>query len=202
MRIHGATEGAPRGARLITLSGNVIGSQTRGIEIRRAQRVSVTGNTIYDSRERSIDLQGCNGAAISGNTLVWRGEAGDPPSDGVYLEDCDAVVLASMPTQRLCLGNQEEGGAFTLIRCRDCSISDCQILDPMHRGVELKNCERCRVANNTIVDRRPTPSMLHAIRCRGGSNNLIQNNMVGSAVHKSIDMAPSDGVAQSNVELS
>lgn len=201
VRIHGAVEGAPRGARLITLTGNVIGSQTRGIEILRAQRVAISGNTIYDSRERSIDLRHCNGASVVGNTLVWRGEAGDPPSDGVYLEDCDAVVLASMPTQRLCLGSEEEGGAFTLVGCRDCSLSDCQILDPLYRGVELKDCQRCRIANNTIVDRKDHISMRHGVRCRGGSGNVIQNNLVGRAIEAPIEATLECGVARGNVEV-
>jgi parallel beta-helix repeat protein len=69
----------------------------------------------------------------------------------------------------------------TLVRCSDCGISDCQILDPLHRGLELEDCIRCRVANNTIVDRRASPSMKHAIRVLGKSrDNLINGNILGA----------------------
>ena len=66
---------------------------------------------------------------------------------------------------------------MTFLRSSDCGVSDCQILDPLHQGLELEDCVRCRVANNTIVDRRKQPKMRHAIRVLGQSrDNLITND--------------------------
>lgn len=73
--------------------------------------------------------------------------------------------------------------------CRDGEVSDCQILDPLHRGLELEDCVRCRIANNTIVDRRASPSMKHAIRVLGQSrDNLIADNILGGATEKLIEV--------------
>jgi hypothetical protein len=194
VRIEGKADDWPRGARLIAITGNVLGSQEQGIEIRHAQRVTITGNTIYDSRKLSLDLRRCSGVAASANTFAWRGDESDPPSDGIYLEECDNAVLTGLSAQRFCYGTAEQGGGVTLVRCRDAAVSDCQIMDPLVRGIELVDCERCRIVNNTVVDRRATPSMREAIRLRGkGSHNLVANNLVGS-VHKkvsgAIDVAP------------
>ena len=69
-----------------------------------------------------------------------------------------------------------------MVRCRDSSVSDCQLLDPLRIGVELEECERCRVTNNSIVDRRGRSRMVHAVRVRGESrHNLIAGNLVGGA---------------------
>ena len=77
---------------------------------------------------------------------------------------------------------------MTFVRCSDCGVSDCQILDPLHRGLELEDCVRCRVANNTIVDRRQKPTMRHAIRILGQSrDNLVSGNILGGATEKLID---------------
>jgi len=76
----------------------------------------------------------------------------------------------------------------TFVRCSDCGISDCQLLDPLHRGLELEDCVRCRVANNTIADRRSQPTMRHAIRVLGRSrDNLVTGNILSGATDKLLD---------------
>ena len=103
---------------------------------------------------------------------------------------------------RLCAGSAEAGAAVTFVRCSDCGISDCQILDPLHRGLELEDCVRCRVANNTIVDRRDQPSMRHAIRVIGRrTNNLISGNILGGATVKLIDAAGEANEIRDNMLL-
>ncbi len=202
VRIHGAATTSPGAARLITICGNVLGSQSRGVELKHVQRVAISGNTIYDSAELSILAEHCSGIAIGSNTFVWRGSDDDPPRDGLRFEDCENVTLTGLACQRLCYGTAESGAGITMVRCRDMAVSECQILDSLVRGIELEDCERCRVSGNSIIDRRANPSMLQAIRVRGQSkNNLIQNNLLGGAKVKLIDAAPQSSILQGNVEL-
>ena len=52
----------------------------------------------------------------------------------------------------------------------------------------MEDCVRCRVTNNTIVDRRAQPTMRHAIRVLGNSrNNLITGNLLSGATEKLVD---------------
>ncbi len=105
-----------------------------------------------------------------------------------------------MVAHRLCAGSSENGAGVTLVRCRDSSISDCQILDPLHRGIELEDCTRCRATNNTIVDRREKKSMRHAIRATGGGHNLIAGNLVGGATEKGVDATDGTAVVRDNLD--
>jgi len=88
----------------------------------------------------------------------------------------------------------------TFVRCSDCGVSDCQILDPLHRGLELEDCVRCRVANNTIVDRRASPSMKHAIRVLG-RDSLITGNILGGATEKLLDASGGPSEIRDNLLL-
>lgn len=176
-------------AHLINITGNVLGSQWRAVELRNVSRVTITGNTIYDSADLSVFVAGSAGIVVSGNAFVWRGHDSEPPKDGLRFEDCDNVLLSGLATQRFCAGSPARGAAVTFVRCCDCGVSDCQILDPLHRGLELEDCVRCRIANNTIVDRRESQSMTHAIRVLGQSrDNLITGNILGGATEKLIDV--------------
>jgi len=202
VRVHGAPGAFPAAARMVTLTGNVLGSQWRGIELRHLQRTAITGNTIYDSKDLSILATHCDGIAVGSNTLVWRGDDAADPRDGIRLEDCDNASFTGLVTRRLCSGSAESGAAFTLVRCRDVAISECQIIDPLYRGVELKDCQRCRISGNSIVDRRDQHSMLEAIRIQGkSSHNLVQNNLLGGAQNRLLDIAPGSTVLQGNVEI-
>ncbi len=189
-------------AHLINITGNVLGSQWRAVELRNASRVTITGNSIYDSADLSVFAASSAGIVVSGNTFVWRGNDSEPPKDGLRFEDCDNVLLSGLATQRFCSGSPERGAAVTFVRCSDCGVSDCQILDPLHRGLELEDCIRCRVANNTIVDRREKPTMRHAIRVLGQSHdNLITNNILGGATEKLLDASGDPSELRDNLLL-
>jgi parallel beta-helix repeat protein len=178
----------PDTAHLINITGNVLGSQWRAVDLQNSSRVTITGNTIYDSADLSVFASKCSGIVVSGNSFAWRGTDSEPRKDGLHFEDCDNVLLSSLATQRFCAGSEEQGAAITLVRCSDCGISDCQLLDPLHRGIELEDCVRCRVNNNTIVDRRAATSMRNAIRIKGHSrHNLVTGNIVGRSTAERVD---------------
>lgn len=202
VRIFGDEKNSPRGARLIAITGNVLGSQSRGIDVRHAQRLTVSGNTIYNSIDLSLALAHVSGFAVGSNTFVWNGDDREPPQDGLRLEDCSNGALTGLVAERLCAGTPEKGAGITLIRCRDVALSESQVLDPLVRGVELQDCRRCRVSGNTIYDRRAKPKMLHAIRVLGESrDNLIQNNLIGNAKLQPLDVPKGTAVLQGNVKV-
>ncbi len=176
-------------AHLINITGNVLGSQWRGVDLQSVSRVTITGNTIYDSADLSLFASHSAGIVVSGNTFSWRGSDSEPRKDGLRFEDCDNVLLSGLATQRLAAGSAEHGAAITFLRSSDCGISDCQILDPLHRGLELEDCIRFRVTNNTIVDRRKTPTMRQAIRLVGQCrDNLISGNILQGATDQLLEI--------------
>jgi len=199
IRIHGSGEHAPYGARLLAITGNILGSQTRGIELLSAQRVAITGNTIYGSADLSLLAQHCSGLSMSGNTIAWQGLPNDPPRDGIRIEDSENGVIAGLVTQGMSAGSPENGAAITLVRCRDYSLSDCHVMDPRHRGISLEACERCRVVGNQVIDRKQPATMQQAIRVSAGQNILVQNNTVGGAVNGNLQLSD-ETIAQGNLE--
>ena len=201
VRITAKRTESPEAGRLIAITGNVIGSQTKAFELRHLQRVTITGNTIYDSDDLSIDARHVSGMSIGSNTIVWRGKDEDPPRDGILLEDCDNVALTGLAAERLCSGSEEDGGAVMLTRCRDSTISNCQILNSRHRGIELKDCQVVRVTGNTITDRRNVPTSVNAIRATGGVGYVVTDNVMGGSRGRSIEFRNCDAGMRDNVEL-
>lgn len=194
IRIRGSQPGTTQGACLIAITGNVIGSNTRGIDLVRAYRVTVVGNTIYDAAEFSIVARACRGVAVGANTVCWKADESLPPRDGLLFDDCEQVTLTGLTAERLCTGSDDAGAGVMFHGCRDVQMTGCQIVDPMYAGLELKDCTRCVVTGNSVVDRRDPPRMTHAIRL-GGQNrdSIVQHNLLRGAVTSAI-AGPRDGV--------
>ena len=71
VRIHGQETTEAAAARLVTIVGNVLGSQTRGVELKHVERVAITGNTIYDSQDLSIVAEDCSPSANASCSTHW-----------------------------------------------------------------------------------------------------------------------------------
>ncbi len=201
IRIWGPPELSLAGAWLIAITGNVIGSQNRGLDLRHVRRITVTGNTIYDSRDLSMYAENCSSLICSANTIAWRTDDDWPSSDGIKLVDCDNCILSSLSGERIASGTADEGAAIALIRSKAITVSQCILLDSNVRGIDVVDCEQCQVQGNTIIDRRTPPKMLQAVCVRGASKgNLIQGNIVSGASGQLLDVAPDAAVVQGNVE--
>ena len=202
VRIHGQETTGAAAARLVTIVGNVLGSQTRGVELKHVERVAITGNTIYDSQDLSIVAEDCSGMAIGSNTFVWRGDDQAPPRDGLKFTRCRDASLIGLVARRLCSGTADSGAAITLEQCHDFAVSECQLLDSLVRGIEMVDCHRCRISGNSIIDRREKPSMQQAVRIRGKSrDNLVQNNLMGGATAGLLDIPEGTATVQGNTLL-
>lgn len=198
IRIEAGADRQQRGACLIAITGNVLGSQSRGIELREAMRITITGNTLYDATDLNLLAHKCRGILLGQNTFGWQTTPETPKRNGVRFEDCADCLVQGIIAPSL----QGATAAVALIRCTDCAVSDCQIFDPNTCGIELEDCTNCRIANNTIRDRREPLQMQAAIRVTGNSRqNLIQSNLLRGA--KPAIEAPDEAsvILQGNVEL-
>ncbi|MEX1230494.1 MAG: right-handed parallel beta-helix repeat-containing protein [Planctomycetaceae bacterium] len=202
IRIWGPPELSLIGAWLIAITGNVIGSQNRGLDLRHVRRITVTGNTIYDSRDLSLYAENCSSLIYSANTISWRTDDERPLSDGIRLVDCENCILSSLSGERIASGTAEEGGAISLINSKAITVSQCILLDCNHRGIDVADCDHCQIQGNTITDRRDPVRMLQAVRVRGTSKgNVVQGNIVSGAAGELIDVAEGTAEVQGNVEL-
>lgn len=194
VRIRGSESGKTQGACLIAITGNVVGSNTRGLDLSHVYRVTATGNTIYDAGEYSILARSCRGVSLGANTICWRADATLAPRDGLLFEDCEQVTLTGLTAERLCSGSDEAGAGVMFHGCRDIQVTGCQIVDPLHAGLELKRCTRCVLTGNSIVDRRDLAQMINAVRL-GGQNRdvMIQHNLFRGATSTAI-AGPREGV--------
>ncbi len=178
VRVLGAEE--LRSGGLLTLTGNLLGSQTDNIHLSYCRGVVISGNSLYSAAGRTLFAERCANLVFCGNPIDWNPDhQGKVLSDGIVLRDCEGVSLGAIILENCFQGSPEAGGAIEIENSRDVSITHCQILDPRHRGIVLTDAVRCRVDGCTILDRREESRLAASIQIRGASrDNVITNNLV------------------------
>jgi len=193
IRIWGGSDAENHGACIIAVTGNVLGSQLRGLDLRGVFRMTVAGNTLYGNKEFNVHAEKCKGLSFTGNTVGWRPEKNDP-WDGFRFVDCDLIHMSGNVAQGMCAGSPEAGGAISFQNCRDVQLTNNQLADSLHAAMELTDCERVQIEGNQIVDRKQPATMPHAVRLTGTNQQIVvRNNLWGGAVMDLVS-GPQEGV--------
>ena len=181
VRIEGAAgDERSASAGLWAVTGNVIQSQSTNLLLRSCRAVVVSGNSFCSGFERSILLDRCRNVALGTNTVDYNPDYGGGRTDGLVVRDCGGCSVRGMVFESVRAGSAEEGGAVDVSGSSEITVSDCQVLDPAHRGVHLRRVRNAVVSGCTIVTRgRPSESFREAVLAQGcGADVLIRGNLL------------------------
>ncbi|MHC4890959.1 MAG: right-handed parallel beta-helix repeat-containing protein [Planctomycetota bacterium] len=184
---------------LLTITGNLIGSQTYNIHLVNCRGVTVSGNSIYSAAEHSLRLENCANVVAGNNTIDWNPDhKGKHLVDGILIENCKGVVLSGMIIENSFQGSAEAGGAIDVRASEDIAIVNCQVLDFRFRGITLTEAVRCRVDGCSVIERRQAPMKGASIQLKGGRDNLITDNIVNRG---SLSIADGTATVRGNLEI-
>ena len=170
---------------MLAITGNLIGSQTDNIHLVECRGVSISGNAIYSAADHSLLLEDSANVVVDGNSIDWNPDhEGKQLVDGITIRRCRGVQVTGCIIENSFHGSPEAGGTIEIEHSEDVAVSQCQILDPRYRGVCLVDAKRCRLSDNTIIDRRPQVSMIHSISVDEKSrDNMITGNLLHRGKH-------------------
>lgn len=200
VRIEGLDNEYSNKAGLWTISGNVIQSQAINLLLRSCRGVVVTGNSFCSGYERSIVLEKCRHILVGSNTFDYNPDYSGDRIDGITIRDSAGCTLSSLILESTRAGSPESGGAIEVFDSREIAITGCQVLDPAHRGIYLKDVRNSRLSDCTVLDRRPERTMVEGVRLDGsGRNNMICNNLLGRGTATAIQVAEGSAAVDGNV---
>lgn len=179
VRIEGAANDLSTSAGLWTIAGNVIQSQATNLLLRSCRAAVVSGNSFCSGYERSILLERCRNVALGTNTIDYNPDYGGERVDGLMIRDSSGCAVRGLIFESVRAGSAAEGGAIDVARSSEITISDCQLFDPAHRGLHLRQVRNAIVSGCTILTRKPSPSLREAILVEDcGPDVLIQGNLL------------------------
>ena len=192
--------GGLRTGGLLTVSGNLIGSQTTNVHLADCRGVVIAGNSLYSGFERTLLIERSANISVGANTIDWNPDARTKGAvDGIAIRDSEGVTLTGLTLEGCFQGSAVAGGTIEIERSREVLISGCQVLDSRHRGIVLRDALRCRVSSSTVLDRRVEPSSRASIQVLGDSkDNAVSGNTVNPG---GLVVAAGGAIVEGNIEV-
>lgn len=176
---------------LITITGNIIGSQETNVHLSGCYGVSLTGNSIYSCSHRNLLIEDSRLITIGSNNFRRHTEEG---GTGVRLIDSRDCTISGCSFHDESPEGQKSGASLLeLERCQRIAVAGCNFSDGVPYGIDAVDCRDVLVTGCTIADTRETPRAKAAIRFNGkGSGNLIAS----CALRGEVSAEPSAGLSQ------
>lgn len=196
IRLIGSASGENHKVGMLTIAGNLIGSQSNNIHLTSARDVTITGNCIYSGHTRNLLVENSRNIVVGSNcfghnpdyhekelaTGICFVDSVSCNITGVLIEDAVAgqhTAPGAVPTERQ--------GLIELINCRRVNVSGTQVLDGTPYGIYLDGCSDTLITGCTVLDYREPKLMHAAIFCeRSGTGNLIAMSRIGRGTENDI----------------
>lgn len=185
---------------LLAITGNLIGNQTDGIHLKDCRSVTISGNAIYSATDHTVLIEDSANIVMGDNTIDWNPDyKAKVMVDGITVKRSKGVQISGNIIENSLHGSKEAGGAVEIVDSEDVALTQCQILDPKYRGVEIINSKRCRVSDCTVIDRRTPVEMIDTVRVdKTCKSTLISNNILQKGKLKT---APNTTKSTNNTEV-
>lgn len=183
-------------ARLIAITGNILGSQSTSILLQTAQRVSISGNTIYDGHSVGLKARDCDGLTVANNVHGWSHQASAPRPDHYEFENCVGVSITGEVFQNAGGGDEQTGGVVVLKNCRDFAMGQLVIRNPLNRGILIANSSRIALTGS-VVSSDPGSQMIAAVEITDGSKDVVLSGNLLSKGLKGSVVGPAGSITES-----
>jgi len=186
--------GKDRPPGLITISGNVIGSQENGVHLTACYGIAISGNTIYSAENRNLLLEQCSHMNVTGN--VFRRHT-PRMHTGVRVVDSTDCIFSGCSFRDESEEGQKNGASLLeLVDCRRISVQGCQLIDGAPWGLDAERCSEVNVNGCTFGGELVAKRGEGAIRFRGkGRKNLVSS----CTIEGQIKLDPESGVTVANL---
>ena len=163
-------------AGMLTITGNLIGSQQTNVLLQSCRGVVVTGNVIYSGHERNLSVEHSRNIVVGPNSFDHNpGYRDKEIATGMRIVDTIDSQISGSTIQDALAGKTTVPGAKTfprrglleLIRSRRIGVIGCQILNGSPYGILLEDCSDVLVSGTTITDSRAETKMQNAVRWTG-----------------------------------
>ena len=183
VRIIGSGPAGARKAGMLTITGNIIGSQETSVHLKNCQHLSLSGNFLYSSQFRNLLVEDCADVVFSANSIGHNADYGDKELatgirivrsqrcnlNGFSIQDAQAAantVAGAIPLDRRAL--------IEIVGSEAVSVCTAQLTDGAPHAIMVEDSNMVSVTGCTILETRADPKTISAIRWTGtGSRNLI-----------------------------
>lgn len=192
----------PNAVGLFAITGNLLGSQSKVLDLHACRGVAVTGNSIYSGYQYSIWAEDCEHLVLGNNSIDHNPEYRGSSTDQVVLRNCRHVNWTGGILQHTRPATDPVSASMEIVSCQNVNITGLQIVNARVRGIAVDNSSLVRVADCTIrgaaEDRSYRAALTVAKNC---TRVMVTNNFLGQGSDGEFALPPGTGQAAGNVPI-
>jgi len=191
-------------AGMLTISGNLIGSQQTNIHLKSCRGIVVSGNVVYSGHDRNLVVESSRNIVVGSNCFDHNpGYFDKSISTGVRIVDSTNVQLTGISIQDSSAGKTTvdlakqfpRKGLLELIRSDRIGINGCQFFDGAPTGIYAEDCSDVLLSGSTLVDHEAVKPRENMIRWKGaGQRNFISGCHIGRGTENPLAIGDQAGV--------
>jgi polygalacturonase len=201
VRLLGAKD-HPNAVGLFTISGNLIGSQAKVLDLQACRAVVVTGNSIYSGYRHAIWAERAEHLVIGANSIDHNPEYKGNSTDQLVIRNCRNVSVTGLLMQLTRPASDPVTSGMEVRDCQNVNIAGIQILGARGRGIALENCAVVRIADSTIRgaanDKAYRTALTVDDRC---TSVMVVNNFFERGSEGEFQLPAARGTAAGNVMI-
>ena len=199
VRFYGSKD-HPNAVGLFAITGNLIGSQTRALDLHSCRGVAISGNSIYSGYEHSIWAENAEHLVIGPNSIDHNPEYRGSSTDQMVLKNCRNVTLTGLIVQHTRPATEPVASSLALTDCHNVNITGIQVVAARTRGIALEGCTLVRIADCTVQGAANDKTYRAAIAVtKNCANIMVVNNFLGLGADGVFHLPPGLGTASGNV---
>ncbi|MBY0522963.1 MAG: right-handed parallel beta-helix repeat-containing protein [Gemmataceae bacterium] len=200
VRLLGVGNGKNTAVGMVSITGNVIGDQIHGVDLRSCRGVIVSANSIYGGIQYALRVEDSEHIVIGPNSIDHNSDYKGKTTDRVLFRNCRNVTMTGLILQHTLEPEEEPAASVEIDRCENVSLTGCEVLGARNRGVLVRDSSVVRVAGSTIRPRPDDRRYKASVSVEGKSTHvMIVNNFVGKGSEGDVQMAQGTGNAAGNV---
>lgn len=196
------TKEHPNAVGLFTISGNLIGSQTRAIDLHSCRAVVISGNSIYSGYEQALWIEDSEHIVIGANSIDHNPEYKGTSTDQVVIRNCRNVNLNGLLLQHTREATQPVTTSIEISRCRNVNVVGCQVINGRVRGLTIADSSVVRVADCTLRGPEGDKAYRGPLAVEGKSNAvMVVNNFLDRGSDGAFKLPGEMGSMNGNMEI-
>lgn len=184
---------------MLTITGNLLGSQQTVVHLDACRGVVVNGNAIYSGYHYAILAERCEHLVLSGNSIDHNSDYRGPSTDAVVLRHCRNVQFSDTILQHTLEAALPVEASLTVEQCENVNLIGCQFIHPRNRAVDIRNSQGVRVAHCFVRSKAQDAGYRLAVRVRDSQRIHIHGNFLDAGSEGMVDLPPGAGTSEGNL---
>ncbi|MGC6465541.1 MAG: right-handed parallel beta-helix repeat-containing protein [Akkermansiaceae bacterium] len=171
---------------LITITGNVVGSQATNVHLTSCYGVTITGNSIYSGKNRNLLVEDSSMVTVGSNH--FRRHTEQYGTGVLFSKSRDCTISGCSFLDETEKGQSNGASLLELDNCERMAVTGCTFTNGTPHAIHGKDCRNVLINACTIAETRAKPIAKAAVQFEGrGSGNLLSSSAVEGEVSSTPD---------------